>query len=123
MSERFGICPMNMAARSRSSAAYLALFLASLAIPGLHYLLTSRAIENTRMGTGFLPAHTLLLRWLGELSCTLPVVAIVFFLLSFRREWFSRASTLFGVAALQLGFITLYAVYCAFLLSHMLLGR
>ena len=112
-----------MAARSKSSAAYLVLFLASLAIPGLHSLLTGRAIEHTRMGTGFLPAHTLLLRWLGELSCLLPVVAIVFFALSFRCEWFSRASTMFGLAAAQLGFTTVYAFYCAFLLSHMLLGR
>lgn len=99
------------------------MLLASLAIPGLHYLLTNQAIEHTRLGTGFLPAHTLLLRWLGELSCTLPVVAIVFFALSFRREWFSRASTLFGLAAVQLGFITVYAVYCGFLLSHLFLGR
>ena len=114
---------MNMAAKSKSSVAYLALFLASLAIPSLHYLLTARAIEHTCMGTGFLPAHTLLLRWLGELSCMLPVVAFLFFALSFRREWFSRASTLFGLAASQLGFITVYAVYCAFLLSHMFLER
>jgi hypothetical protein len=114
---------MNMAARSKSSAAYLVLFLASLAIPGLHSQLTGRAIEHTRMGTGFLPAHTLLLRWLGELSCVLPVVAIVFFALSFRCEWFSRASTMFGLAAAQLAFITVYAFYCAFLLSHVLLGR
>jgi len=114
---------MNMAARSKSSAAYLVLFLASLAIPGLHSLLTDRAIEHTRMDTGLLPAHTLLLCWLGEVSCMLPVVAIMFFALSFRREWFSRASTLFGLAASQLGFVTVYAVYCAFLLSHLFLGR
>jgi len=114
---------MNMAASLKSSAGYVALLLASLAVPGLHYVLTDRAIEHTRMGTGFLPAHTLFLRWLGELSCLLPVMASVFFSLSFRREWFSRASTLFGVAALQLGFITFYAIYCAFLLSQMFLGR
>jgi hypothetical protein len=123
MTERTHACPMNMAAASKSSAAYLVLLLASLAVPGFHYSLTNRSVEHTRMGTGLLPAHTLLLRWLGELSCTLPVVAVVFCFLSFRCEWFRRASTLFGVAALQLGFITAYAVYCAYLLSHMLLGR
>jgi hypothetical protein len=114
---------MNMATRPKSSAAYLVLFVASLAVPGLHSLLTDRAIEHTRMGTGLLPAHTLLLRWLGQLSCILPVVAIVFFALSFRREWFNRAPAIFGLAAAQLGFVTVYAVYCAFLLSHMFLGR
>jgi hypothetical protein len=114
---------MHMTARSKSSAAYLVLFLASLPIPGLHSLLANRAIEHTRMGTGLLPAHTLLLRWFGELSYMLPVVAIVFFTLSFRREWFSRTSTMFGLATTQLGFVTVYAVYCAFLLSRVLLGR
>jgi hypothetical protein len=114
---------MNMAASLKSSCAYMVLLLVSVAIPSLHFFLTDQAIEHTRMGAGLLPAHTLLLRWLGELSCILPILIIVCLLMSFRREWFTRASTLFGVAALQLGFITVYAVYCAFLLSHMFLGR
>ncbi len=108
--------------RLKPSVAYLGLLVTSLTVPGLHYLLADRAIEHTRTITGFLPAHTLFLRWFGELSCALPILAIAFFILSLRRERFARASTLFAVAAVQLGFITLYTFYCAFLLSQMLLG-
>ncbi len=114
---------MNMTASSKASASYLALLVSALAIPGLHYAIIDRAIEQTRLSTGFLPATTLLLQWLGELSCLLPPLVVVFVLLSFRREFFSRASTVFGLAAAQIGFMTVYAVYCAFLLSHLLLER
>ncbi len=89
-----GPVQMNMAASLKSSCAYMVLLLVSVAIPSLHFFLTDQAIEHTRMGAGLLPAHTLLLRWLGELSCILPILIIVCLLMSFRREWFTRASTL-----------------------------
>src|ERR1043166_8574297 len=103
---------MNMSASSKPPAGYLVLLLPSLLIPGLHSLLTARAIEHTRLFTGFLPGHTLLLRWLGEVSYLLPLAAAAFFVLSFHRVWFNRASTLFGFAAVQVGFVTFYAIYC-----------
>jgi xanthine/uracil permease len=108
--------------RLRPSVTYFVLLLSSLAVPGLHYFVADRAVEHTRLGAGLLPATTLFWRELGEMSCLLPVLAIVFFVLSFRREWFSRVSTLLGLAVGQLLFITFYAVYCALLLSHVLLG-
>lgn len=114
---------MSMAASSKTSAGYLMLLLPSLVVPGLHYLIAARAIEHTRSSIGLLPGYTLFLRWLGELSCVLPMSAVVFFALSFRREWFNRPSTLFGLAAAHLGFITFYASYCTFLLSRLFLER
>ena len=100
---------------------YLALLLSSLGVPALHHYIADTAIEHTRMGTGFLPAHFLFWRWFGELAWVFPAAVIAFLLLSLRHEQFTRATTLFALAIAQLMFLTLYGVYCAFLLSHFLL--
>ena len=100
---------------------YLVLLLSSLGVPVLHYYLADKAIEHTRMATGLLPAHMLFWRWFEKFSWALPVVAIAFLLLSLRYNQFTRMTTLFALATVQLVFITLYGVYCAFLLSHLLL--
>jgi hypothetical protein len=75
------------------------------------------------MSTGFIPADFLFWRWWGHLAWVFPVVLIACFLISLRHEQFARATTLFGLATVQLAFITLYGVYCGFLLSHWLLER
>jgi len=102
---------------------YLVLLLSSLSVPILHHYLADRAIEHTRMGTGLLPAQFLVWRWFGTLAWVFPAVIITFFLISLRHEQFTRPTTLFGLATVQLMFLTLYGVYCAFLLSHLLLER
>jgi len=102
---------------------YFVLLLSALGVPILHLYLADRAIEHTRMSTGFLPAHFLFLRWFGELSWLFPVAVIACFLLSLRHDQFTRATTILGLAALQLMFLTVYAAYCAFMLSHLLLER
>jgi hypothetical protein len=102
---------------------YLVLLLSSLGIPAIHYHLADRAIEHTRMGTGFLPAQFLFWRWAGQLAWIFPVVIIVFFVFSLRREPLAQTSTLLFLATVQLVFVTLYGVYCAFLLSHLLLAQ
>ncbi|MBA4149610.1 MAG: hypothetical protein H0X66_15980 [Verrucomicrobia bacterium] len=103
------------------AAGYSVLLLSSLAIPFLHLHVADLAIEHTRMVTEFLPAHFLFWRWLGDFAWVFPVVVITLYLLSLRREKFGRTSTLLGLATAQVLFVTLYGVYCGFLLSHLLL--
>jgi hypothetical protein len=101
---------------------YLWLLLCSLGVPFLHLFLADGVIEQTRMGMGFLPAHFWFGRCLGELALLFPLVIIACFLISLRYEPFTRATTLFGLATVQLAFITVYGVYSAVLLSHLLLN-
>jgi hypothetical protein len=103
--------------------AYLLLLLISFGVPVLHHNLADRAIEHSRMGTGFLASHILFWRWAGQIAWIFPIAIAASFVLSLRHERFTRTATLFGVATVQLIFITVYGVYCAFLLSHLLLGR
>jgi len=109
----------------KSSAAfgYSLLFLSSLGIPVLHHYLADSAIEHTRMSTGFLPAQFLILRWFGQVAWIYPFVIIVLFVLSLRRPQLALTSTLFLLATAQMVFVMLYGIYCAFLLSHLLLAR
>ena len=102
---------------------YLVLLLSSLVVPALHICLTDRAIEHSRMSTGFLPAQFLLWRWLGQLAWLFPVAVLVAFALSLRQQQSTRASPPWGLFAAQFLFTTFYGVYCAFLLSHLLLEQ
>jgi hypothetical protein len=75
------------------------------------------------MGTGFLPAQFLLWRGLGQVAWMFPVAVVVAFVLSLRQQHPTRIGPPFWLFAAQLVFATFYAVYCAFLLSHVLLDR
>jgi hypothetical protein len=75
------------------------------------------------MGTGFLPAQFLLWRWLGQLAWMFPVAVVAAFVLSLRQQQSTRVGPPIWLFATQLVFATLYGVYCAFLLSHVLLDR
>jgi hypothetical protein len=106
--------------------AYLALLIFSLPVPLLHQHLTDRAIEGMRPGFKLangsfypmlMPAHILLLRWLGQLSWFVVGMVLLFFVLSFWREAFARITTICVVAIVQCAFTTLYAFYAAFLLA------
>ncbi|MFN7139892.1 MAG: hypothetical protein ACK4UN_11195 [Limisphaerales bacterium] len=109
--------------KPKAGASYLLLLVSSLGIPLLHGYLAAGAIERTRMATEFLPAHFLFWRWLGELAWFNPVIVAAFYLFSLGHEQLGRAPTLFGLATMQLIFATFYGLYCAFLLSHLLLDR
>jgi hypothetical protein len=106
--------------------AYLALLVLSLGVPLLHHYQTDRAIEAMRpamkMDDGsyvamLMPAHILLLRWLGQLSSLVSVGVFVAFLLSFWREAFARAAALLCIAICQCAFTTIYALYSTLLLG------
>ncbi len=99
------------------------LLLASLSIPVLHHCLTNEAIEHTRGFTGFLPAEFLFLRWFGQISWALPFFHSLCFVFSLFHEEFTRAKMLFGLAAMQLLFMTFYGTYSAFILSLVIKAR
>lgn len=112
--------------------AYLALLTLSLGIPLLHHYQTDRAIEAMRPAmkmedgsyvTMLMPAHILLLRWLGQLSSLVPVGVFVAFLLSFWREAFARPAALLCIAICQCVFTTVYALYSTLLLGSQWLHR
>jgi len=115
-----------MSRRLQIIIAYLALFTLALPVPLLHQFRTDRAIESMRpaieLADGtyspmLMPAHILLLRWLGQLSFTVPVVVLVMFALSFWREVFARFTTISALAICQCAFSTLYAAYATLLLG------
>lgn len=106
--------------------AYLALLALALPVPLLHHYQTERAIEATRpaikledgsYSPALLPAHILLLRWLGQLSQAVPLGVAVAFLLSFWREIFARPAALCIIAVCQCAFTTVYALYSTLLLG------
>jgi hypothetical protein len=112
--------------------AYLALMAVSLPIPVLHQRLTDKAIESMRpiirhpdgtVSGMLMPADILLLRWLGEISLLVACGVFVSFAISFRREAFSRWTTIFVVAICLCAFTTLYGFYAAFLLAESWLHR
>lgn len=107
-------------------AAYLGLLLLALPVPILHHYLTDRAIEGMRpviqLADGsysslLLPAHILLLRWLGELSQWMVVGVFGALILSFWPTWLARPAGVCAVAFSQCAFTTLYAFYAALLLG------
>ena len=104
--------------------AYLALLALALPVPLLHQYRTDRAIEAMRpviqhtdgsYSSMLMPVHILGLRWLGQLSCTVPVVVLILFALSFWREEFTRFGTIFVLAVCQCAFTTSYALYATLL--------
>jgi hypothetical protein len=106
--------------------AYLALLVFSLGVPLLHYCHTDRVIESMRpaiqMEDGsfspmLMPAHILLLRWLGQLSSFVPIGICIAFVLSFWRESFGRFSVICFIAICQCAFTTIYALYSSLLLG------
>jgi len=112
--------------------AYLALLVLSLGIPVLHHYQTDRAIEFMRPAmkmddgsyvTMLMPAHILLLRWLGQLSSLVPAGVVIAFLLSFWRETFARPAALLCIAICQCVFTTIYALYSTLLLGGFWLHR
>ena len=64
-----------------------------------------------------LPAHILLLRWLGQFSQVVPGVVFVLFVLSFWQERMARVGVVCSVAICQCAFTTLYALYATGLLG------
>jgi hypothetical protein len=107
-------------------AAYIFLAALSLPIPLVHYYRTDKIIERSRIvatlrdGTlspGLLPATTLLLRCLGNMSWWMAVLVLLFFALSFRRENYMRFTTICALAIGQCAFATIYAVYAAIVLA------
>jgi hypothetical protein len=70
-----------------------------------------------------MPAHILLLRWLGQLSQVIPFAILTMFALSFWREVFARSPVLCAVAICQCAFTTLYASYATLLLGSEWLHR
>jgi hypothetical protein len=106
--------------------AYLALLILALPVPLLHHYRTDRANENMRPSIRnadgsysrmLMPVHILLLRWLGQLSWTVPVVVLVALALSFRREEFTRFTVICALAICQCALATLYASYATLLLG------
>ncbi len=104
--------------------AYLALLMLSLGVPLLHHYQTDKAIEAMRPAIKLedgsyspmlMPAHILLLRWLGRLSSLVSVGVFVAFALSFWRESFARPAALCIIAVCQCAFTTLYALYSTLL--------
>jgi hypothetical protein len=106
--------------------AYLGLLALSLPVPLLHHYQTDRVIETMRpffkdtdgrWVPMLMPAHILMLRWLGQLSWGVPWFVAALLAFSFKREVLARFSTLCAVAICECAFTTLYAFYSTLLLG------
>ena len=89
---------------------YVMMFLASLAIPAVHLLVVSSALERTRYSWGLMPGHVLMLKWFGQLCACGPVIVAVLFALSWRKPILNTAEVLSRVAV---GFYVVAAFYGA----------